>query len=477
MSPADPIMAIAPKTSLRLNHPVVQNLITGLVIACSAGIYLALTGLGAGGGKPSSQALAATSNSVLYALFAVAGWLSAGLLNAFGPKITMALGVLGYPLFAGGLWYFDVSGNAWFAIFGAAMNGIGAGLLFTAAGFVQFAYAEEKEKGLFIFWQHTMLSGGSIVGAIVTFGINFHKTRASVPSSVYAIFIATMAASSLIALGLIISPKKVIRGDGTHLAEFKQTTVREELVGLWRTISSLKVALMLFPMFVSEFALGIQTSFNGYYFSLRTRALNTILYNALQIVLPAILAALLDAQWIGVRKVRGIVGVAFTAATTISLAVAELVYFRQNVDRTVPGPSMDWSDPGYGEIMVLHLLWGGCFCCWTFTVQWIMGSMSNKPDVLSRYAGLFKGTSSLGVCAAFAIDARKPQYWVEMAIHLGLYVAAILIMFYVVWSWITDTDYLKEEGVIIPKHVAEELIITEGVSEADKTKSAVEEKD
>ncbi len=284
-----------------------------------------------------------------------------------------------------------------------------------------------------------MLSGGSIVGAIVTFGINFHKTRASVPSSVYAIFIATMAASSLIALGLIISPKKVIRGDGTHLAEFKQTTVREELVGLWRTISSLKVALMLFPMFVSEFALGIQTSFNGmlslllahsenspssniaigYYFSLRTRALNTILYNALQIVLPAILAALLDAQWIGVRKVRGIVGVAFTAATTISLAVAELVYFRQNVDRTVPGPSMDWSDPGYGEIMVLHLLWGGCFCCWTFTVQWIMGSMSNKPDVLSRYAGLFKGTSSLGVCAAFAIDARKPQYWVEMAIHLG----------------------------------------------------------
>lgn len=58
-----------------------------------------------------------------------------------------------------------------------------------------------------------------------------------------------------------------------------------------------------------------------------------------------------------------------------------------------------------------------------------------------------------------------------------LYVVAILIMFYVVWSWITDTDYLKEEGVIIPKHVAEELIITEGVSEADNTKSAVEEKD
>lgn len=163
----------------------------------------------------------------------------------------------------------------------------------------------------------------------------------------------------------------------------------------------------------------VNIAFLGYYFSLRTRALNTILYNVLQVILPAILAALLDAQWIGIRKVRGIIGVIFTAATTISLATSELIYFKQKVDRTKPGPSMDWSDPGYANIMILHLLWGGCFCCWTFMVQWIMGSMSNKPEVLSRYAGLFKGTSALGVCVAFAIDARKPQYWVEMAIHFA----------------------------------------------------------
>ncbi|OBT69969.1 hypothetical protein VE03_00541 [Pseudogymnoascus sp. 23342-1-I1] len=465
----DSITVVPPKTWIRLNNPAVQNFITGLVIACSAGIYLALTGLGAGGGKPSSQYLASTSNSILYALFAISGWVSAGFLNAFGPKLTMAIGVLGYPLYAAGLWYFDVSGNEWFALFGAVMNGIGAGLLFTGAGFVQFAYAEEKEKGMYIFWQHTMLSGGAIIGAIVTFAINFHRAKPSVPTSVYAIFVAIMTSASLIALAFIISPKKVIRHDGTHLAKFKKTTVKEELVGMWRAASTPKVFLMLFPMFVSEFALGIQTSFNGtstfgYYFSLRTRALNTILYNVLQIILPAILAALLDAQWIGIRKVRGIIGVIFTAATTISLATAELIYFKQNVDRTKPGPSMDWSDPGYGNIMILHLLWGGCFCCWTFMVQWIMGSMSNKPEVLSRYAGLFKGTSALGVCVAFAIDARKPQYWVEMAIHFVLYMVAIFIMFYVVWFTITDTDYLREDGVIVPKKVVEELIGPDGVS-------------
>lgn len=59
----DSITVVPPKTWVRLNNPAVQNFITGLVIACSAGIYLALTGLGAGGGKPSSQYLASTSNS------------------------------------------------------------------------------------------------------------------------------------------------------------------------------------------------------------------------------------------------------------------------------------------------------------------------------------------------------------------------------------------------------------------------------
>ncbi|KFY09816.1 hypothetical protein V491_07953 [Pseudogymnoascus sp. VKM F-3775] len=407
----DSITAVPPKTWVRLNNPVVQNFITGLVIACSAGIYLALTGLGAGGGKPSSQYLASTSNSILYALFAVSGWVSAGFLNAFGPKITMAIGVLGYPLYAGGLWYFDASGNDWFALFGAVMNGIGAGLLFTGAGFVQFAYAEEKEKGTYIFWQHTMLSGGAIIGAIVTFAINFYRAKASVPTSVYAIFVAIMTFASLLALTFIISPKNIIRHDGTHLAKFKKTTVKEELI-----------------------------------------------------ILPAILAALLDAQWIGIRKVRGIIGVIFTAATTISLAAAELNYFKQKVDRTKSGPSMDWSDPGYANIMILHLLWGGCFCCWTFMVQWIMGSMSNKPEVLSRYAGLFKGTSALGVCVAFAIDARKPQYWVEMSIHFALYMVAIFIMAYVVWFSITDTDYLREDGVIAPKKVVEDLVGPDGTS-------------
>ncbi|KAK5197128.1 hypothetical protein LTR99_000512 [Exophiala xenobiotica] len=47
----------------RLNRPFTQNFLVGCTLFCLPGIYLALTGLGAGGGRPSSQAVASEANA------------------------------------------------------------------------------------------------------------------------------------------------------------------------------------------------------------------------------------------------------------------------------------------------------------------------------------------------------------------------------------------------------------------------------
>jgi hypothetical protein len=51
------------KEKLRRNSPYNQNFIMGCILACLPGIYLALTGLGAGGGNPASQHVASITNS------------------------------------------------------------------------------------------------------------------------------------------------------------------------------------------------------------------------------------------------------------------------------------------------------------------------------------------------------------------------------------------------------------------------------
>ena len=118
------------------------------ILFCTPGIYLALTGLGAGGGRPSSQSVASLTNAILYAVFTVFGWIGGSILNILKPKITIMIGVIGYPLYVGGLWYFDRVGHAWFPYFAGAVLGATAGCLWTAGGFIQFAYAQEDEKAL-----------------------------------------------------------------------------------------------------------------------------------------------------------------------------------------------------------------------------------------------------------------------------------------------------------------------------------------
>ncbi|KAK5948241.1 hypothetical protein OHC33_010675, partial [Knufia fluminis] len=134
------------KGKLRLARPFNQNFVMGCILFCTPGIYLALTGLGAGGGKPSSQQVAALTNSILYGVYTVAGWCAGPVLNYLKPKYTIALGAVGYPIYVGSLWYYDRVGGEAFPLFGGALLGVCAALLWTASGFIQFAYPEEVDK-------------------------------------------------------------------------------------------------------------------------------------------------------------------------------------------------------------------------------------------------------------------------------------------------------------------------------------------
>lgn len=82
-----------------------QNLISGIILFFTVGIYLAVLGLGAGGGKPASQVykllictdhgpiadsfqrVSDISNSALYAVFAVFGFFTGSIMNKLGPQM------------------------------------------------------------------------------------------------------------------------------------------------------------------------------------------------------------------------------------------------------------------------------------------------------------------------------------------------------------------------------------------------------
>jgi hypothetical protein len=101
--------------------------VTGITCFATVGMFSAVSNLGAGGTQ--DTALSDISNGVLYGTFALTGLVSGGINNraslliiresskdnshdghaslptVLGPRLTLAIGSLGYSLYIGSLWW------------------------------------------------------------------------------------------------------------------------------------------------------------------------------------------------------------------------------------------------------------------------------------------------------------------------------------------------------------------------------------
>jgi hypothetical protein len=85
---------------------------------------------------------------------------------------------------------------------------------------------------------------------------------------------------------------------------------------------------------------------------------------------------------------------------------------------------------------------------------------------------------SAGTAVSFGVDATAQPYENENAAYFALSTLCWPILYFVAWKWTTDTNYFKEESVIVPIHVRKEMRI-EGVSfepEEPATIAKVDEK-
>lgn len=78
-----------------------QILVVGACAFCAPGIWSAMNGLGVGGSQ--SPDLVNAANALLYAFMTVTCFLGPWVTNVIGFKYTLAIGSLGYPLYAAGL--------------------------------------------------------------------------------------------------------------------------------------------------------------------------------------------------------------------------------------------------------------------------------------------------------------------------------------------------------------------------------------
>ncbi|KAM5460956.1 hypothetical protein MferCBS49748_007571 [Microsporum ferrugineum] len=465
---------------LRLNRPETQNFFMGWVLFCAPGIYVAVIGLGAGGGKPSSAQVASLTNVIIYALFTICGWFGGAALNILKPKLSVMIGSVGYPLYVAGLWYYDRTGHSWFPLFAGAVLGSLCGPLWTTAAFIQFAYPQEKDKARFISVQWILRSAGATVGAIIALSANFHQQKAvGVSSAVYGTFTAIHCLPFFIALFFLVDPQKVVRKDGTHIAIFKPTRLSVELKAMARSFFDPRIVILFPAILGCEMSLALVSSINAFYFNLRTRSLNNLAFHSIQMFMPWIIVFVLDSRRIKSRKTRGFIGVAFIGAISLGASAGLYAWLDINNVGSLKKPlAKDWTDPEFGGMFTLFLLFGAIYAAYQMTIEWVVSALTNDPSKLAQFGGIFKGTLSLGICLSFVMAAENVPFVGQLSLQFSLYIIGVIGMIYVLIVYVKETNYFTEENVIAPLSVEEQaraagLVTEEQIqSEAAKNKAA-----
>ncbi|EXJ80501.1 hypothetical protein A1O1_08646 [Capronia coronata CBS 617.96] len=432
---------------------------SGVIIGFTAGIYVALNSLGAGGGQPDSANMVETVNATLCSVAIVSSAFGGTILNKLGHAITMFIGVLSYMIYVGGLWFFDRHDGLAFPLVGGVLLGIGAGCVYVVVGHILLSYPEEKEKGLYATISLNGQAAGSVIGSIIPVILNRDaQTSAGVPTAVYAVFEAMMGVAAIMSL-FLLPPDKLTRDDGSKVAVAMPRTAKQEFVANLRAFKDWKL-LLLFPgCFAAEAFLVYVGSMNAFSNNLRTRSLLSFIAVVLQIPFGFLITWILDNKRMN-RRTRTLVGLTFVAVPLYAAWIWQIVRVR-NWNRNDPptyDKLVDWSDSDFVSAFFLFMLTWVASNLWQYIMMYFLGAITNDPVRLAHYAGIYRGFLAAGEALLFGLDSIGIPYIKEAGGIFAFYGSGCLICFWLGWYHIEDTMYFKEDHVVVPNHIIHEIV-------------------
>ncbi|RDW79595.1 putative DUF895 membrane protein-1 [Coleophoma cylindrospora] len=443
--------------------PKVQLTMVSFVCFMCPGMFNALGGLG-GGGK-SDQTTADNMNIALYSTFAVFGFFGGSIVNRLGVKFTLAVGGLGYCIYAIALLVSVHSTHtSGFSIFAGALLGVCAGLLWTAQGTIMLSYPHEGSKGKYFAWFWSIFNLGGVIGALIPLGQNIHvKTNSTVTDGTYIAFIILMFVGAVIAL-FLCNASDVWREDDTRVVLMKNPTWKTELMGLYETILSEPYIILLFPMFWSSnwFTTYQTNAINGSYFDTRTKALNNVLYWSSQIIGAQVFGNALDSERFS-RTVRAKACLVVLLVLTMVIWGGGYDFAKQYTRATVASADfvpMDWSHSGYVGIMFLYMFYGFYDAAWQGSTYWFMGALTNSGRKMANYVGFYKGIQSAGAAVMWSLDSRKVSFMAEFASNWALLTFSLLCAAPVIFIKVKDHVTIEEDLVFSDETLADVVPIT-----------------
>jgi len=404
-------------------------------------MYSALNGLGGGG--QADHTVADNANTALYACFAVFGVLGGAIHNLLGPRTTLFLGSLTYPLYvAAFLNYSHRPGSQVFPVIAGALLGVGAGFLWAAQGAIMTSYPPPNRRGTYIslFW--CLFNLGGVFGGLLPFSFNYNrndKKPVGVNDGTYIGFMAFMLVGAALTV-LVLPPARIVRSDGTKATRVTFSSPATEGAEILKLFANWRMLLVLPAAWASNFFYTYQFNHvNGALFTIRTKGLNNVFYWGAQMLGSAGIGYFLDFGFASRRK-RGLVGVLAVALVGTAIwggglanqlkynhgELADRIDFKEG--RRYAGPFLLYFSYGLLDAMFQSLIY------------WIIGALANDSQVLSRYVGFYKGVQSAGAAVAWQVDRKKASLVSQLIVNWGLMTISYPLLALLVFLAVKDED-------------------------------------
>ncbi|CAO1616007.1 unnamed protein product [Sympodiomycopsis kandeliae] len=385
-------------------------LMIALIATAGPAMSDGINGLG-GGGKASPEAFN-KANAAYYAMMAVGCLVGGSLfLSRFGVRTALVAGACLWPLEGISLLITSKIDNIdWLLILAETLVGIGGALWYVGEAAVVLSYPEPSRRGLYLAWWIVSRNLGQLLAGAINLGLNSHRDSAgAVNPTVYVAFIV-IELSGIPAALLLCPPEQVVRVDGSTIAteDTQKFDLQREVGLLLQVCKSLRLIMFLPFAFVSFFYISPYNTFLADYFSVRARALSSLISPFLCILGCFALAFILDAKRYN-QSQRAWSG--FIAVVTTCCAVhcwqlsnsAKLINHHEHPhERTI-----DWTDSSYlNEFFPYFLINTTGPMCQSFGF-WLISCFNSTLQGNGRMAGVFRAVEAAGQGVSYGLMSQK----------------------------------------------------------------------
>ncbi|KAG9192301.1 hypothetical protein G6011_11035 [Alternaria panax] len=410
-----------PKWKRIWQHSLTQMLLLSVQAFCGPAMDDAIAGLG-GGGLATPQ----TSNiatAVSYTMLAVCCALGGPIVNKLGTKWALVIGACSFPIQGSSYYCNSKFGNQWYLILGGFFTGIGTGTWYVAESGSIMSLAPSGSRGKYLALWIVARNLGQLVGGGINLSKNHKKgvVGAVTPDTYVAFLIIECMA---LPFAFLISPlERVVRSDGTRILVSEKIGTKMEFKQIKVTMTSKLILLSAFWAIWSFFYSGTWSTYLGTYFSVRARALSSLISPFFCIVGCFGLGFVLDLKGVSQRR-RAQIGLFTVVFLNLGVYIWSIV-MQVRFNGNNPG-KIDWDDPLYARSFLPYFFVQTAGPLSQSYMYWLLSSFATDAQANVRNGAAFRCLEAIGQAISYGMNTQiETSPLVGFCVTFGLMALAL----------------------------------------------------